>query len=508
MTERRRYQWAAVAADVEVSRIAPELKSFLEKKMREDCRRPHRLKDVRSFEGVFAPAVDFAIGRLQWTTSHALRFVENSAWTDLRRHLSARLGFALTPTLRLQQSIANAAGCRENITLLETMNEFPGVLDTAARLISGWLDAQGELLIRIMRDQVDISEMFLNARQRLSVHHVRPGLSDPHDGGRTATLIEFAGRRRVIYKPRSPDREQVWFEALRWLNRNGVRVRFRAPKMLARGRYVWMEFLQVRGCDSRKALRLFYFRWGAQAALAQVLRATDLHRENWLAVGSQPILVDAELIGDAEPPSARGGKKSLNRQLLPTLLQTGLLPLSSRDRVGFYRGIAPLDPTIPKTAPPNCWPRYRRAIQKPSRYVTDLVRGFEAVAEVFATPDLARKLFRELTLQVDGDGNGRIFLRPTAQYARLLRESLEARNMISAAERWRHLARECCASAANHRVGLAEARSLLRCDVPKFSARRSVPVSRNQFSAAIAEVRNSSRLLRARVLLGTRGRRG
>jgi hypothetical protein len=80
--------------------------------------------------------------------------------------------------------------------------------------------------------------------------------------------------------------------------------------------------------------------------------------------------------------------------------------------------------------------------------------------------------------------------------------------MISAGDRWRHLVRECCASAANPRVGLAEARSLLRCDIPKFTRRRNArPVSWKIFSAATAELKSSSRFLRSRVVLGAGPRR-
>jgi lantibiotic modifying enzyme len=103
-----------------------------------------------------------------------------------------------------------------------------------------------------------------------------------------------------------------------------------------------------------------------------------------------------------------------------------------------------------------------------------------------------------------GPQNHRLLLRPTAQYARLLRESCEARNMLAAGERWRRLVRKCCASAAKRRIGIAEARALLRCDIPKFTTRRkAIPASWKQFSAIIAELERTPRLLRRRVLLGS-----
>jgi hypothetical protein len=98
-------------------------------------------------------------------------------------------------------------------------------------------------------------------------------------------------------------------------------------------------------------------------------------------------------------------------------------------------------------------------------------------------------------------------LRASAVYARLLRESYEARNMICAGERWRRLVRECCASASNQRIGLAEARALLRSDIPKFMTRQKPLPSWREFLARVAELKRSSPLLRRRVLLGTRIRR-
>jgi lantibiotic modifying enzyme len=516
--------YAQVAADAKAGRVARQLKIFLEKTSRNRMPDSRRQRPPISFDEVLTPAVSFAVARLRRNVSRAAqKLLANSAWDDLRQHVSARLAFALTPTLRLQQTAAKAVArslvsigqngerrraLQEDITLLEAIAEFPDLLETTAQLISAWIDAQGELFARLLRDKGDLCSVFLRGRECLRVTHIRPGLSDPHDGGRTATTVEFVGHRRVIYKPRSSDREALWFEALRWLNRNGVHVSFRVPTMLPRQNYVWMEFLQTNGCKSPSAVRSFYFRWGAQAALAQILRATDLHRDNWLGVGAQPILVDAELIGDAEPASPRGKLSSKHRQSLPVILQTGLLPLTSRDRAGFYRGIAPFDATIPKSAPPKCWPRYGHTVQEPSRHVNDLVRGFDTVAGLLGCPQTAQKFFRQIVLRT-GRQECRVLLRATARYQRLLRESCEARNMVSIGERWRRLVRECCDTATNRRVGLAEARALLRCDIPKFTKRpRAVSASWKQFSIAVAELKGSSRLLRRRVLLETRGRRG
>ena len=425
----------------------------------------------------------------------AKRILAASVWKTLSRHLTERLAFVLAHALLLEQRATKAVTGCENATLLETFATFPGALETVAQLLGDWIEAQGELLKRLLRDRSVIRSTFLRDRAGFRVVAIRPGLSDPHDGGRTVTLIEFAGQNRVIYKPRSLVREKLWFAALRWLNRKGFQTQFRIPRSVSRKEYSWMEFVERLSCRDDRQVRLFYFRWGAQTALAQMLGASDLHRENWIAAGAHPVLVDAELI--VSGPN--------DRQSLPALLETGLLPLTARDRAGFYEGIAPLDATLGQAATARCWPRYKGALRTPAKYVDDLVTGFEAVANIFANRELTRGFFTEIVLRMTQGANVRMLFRASAQYARLLRESLEAKNMFLRNQRKRWLMRECARSAAHRAIGRAEAEALLRCDVPKFTARMEIAATGGKrFQLAVASLTGSSAIVRRRVVLRPR----
>ena len=418
-----------------------------------------------------------------------------SAWHGLRDHLRSRLVFALGPALRLELHVARAIARSETnanragrVTLLGTIQDFPGALETAAQLISNWIDAQSELLCRLGRDRKVIGRTFFTADRTFRVVGLSPGLSDPHDRGRTVTVVEFAGKRRVVYKPRPCDEELFWFCALKWLNQNGIVCSFKIPQLLARKNYCWMEYLRPSGCPTLAAVQEFYFRWGAQTALAQILGASDLHRENWLAAGAQPILVDAEMIG------------AVDRQPLGALLETGLLPLIARDRAGSYRGIAPFDAAAFDTSPPACWPRWNGKAQPPAKYLDDLIGGFQAIARVFAKPQLARQFFAEIALPMSRRRRGRILYRASAEYGRLLRESLEPVMMSLPGKRRRWLASKCRESSINRSTGRTEARALLGCDIPKFTTRIPAP-SRLRFLAAAAELKSSARVLRRRIYL-------
>ena len=473
-----------------INHIARQLRGFLNRE------KPKPAATVNEF---VAPIVSFAIARLRRTAPAGVRrILAPSVWSTLSADLASRLALSFGPTWRLEQCIAQAveqslgkANARSNhcISLDEVIRDFPGTLETATHLVASWIDAQCELLRRLWRDKNLFRENCARGEAALRVVAIRPGLSDSHCGGRSVSLLKFAGNRQVVYKPRTCDGEQSWFSALSWLARNGIGDSFRIPKLYARQSYSWMEFLRIRGCATTNSLHNFYFRWGVQTALAQVLGASDLHRENWLAIASQPILVDVEFIGEGD------------QEPLSSLLQTGLLPLTTRDRVGSYRGIAPFDAAIVRPSLLNCWPRLAGIRQLPAKYINDLVRGFETVTELFANRQRARQFFDKIILPISRRSNGRVLFRASSVYARLLRCSLEPDKMISPGQRWRWLARECCATAANRVIGLAEARALRRCDIPKFTARART-ISWPRFLAAVAGLRSGARVLRQRVLLG------
>ncbi|PYK32373.1 MAG: hypothetical protein DME57_00075 [Verrucomicrobia bacterium] len=478
-------------------RIARELRLLLKKRRR---------TSPATIERALAPLATFAVTKLQSRAPPpAKRMIAASAWGSLAQDLNKRLLFALGPTLRIEQiasrALARGSNKRTGFSLNEATRTFPGLLETAAQIVSAWIHAQKELIVRLKRDRALLRKHFAPDRRALRVIAIRPSLSDPHDCGRTVTRVGFSPKRRVIYKPRRCDGEKLWFAALRWLNRNGVDSRFKIPTLLARKNYHWMEFLRRTDCRSSSAVRSFYFRWGAQVALAQILGASDLHRENWLAVGMQPILLDAELIGSKESRGRR--TRSKDRQRLSFLLQTGLVPLTARDRAGFYEGIAPLDATLARTDRVSCWPTYNGIPQSPVHYINELVRGFETVAAIFANRKSARKFYKQIISAARWPRETRTLFRPSAEYARILVESLMSDRMTSRNKRRRWLAQKCSASAATRAVAVAEACALFRCDIPKFSERhRRGPISSKEFSAAIAQLKSASRVLGRRVCLG------
>ncbi len=91
--------------------------------------------------------------------------------------------------------------------------------------------------------------------------------------------------------------------------------------------YGWLEFIEHRWCESVTAADRFYRRQGALLALLYAIDGTDVHYENLIACGDQPILVDAEtLLHCGLPAAATAGADPAAQALDASVHRTGLLP--------------------------------------------------------------------------------------------------------------------------------------------------------------------------------------
>jgi lantibiotic modifying enzyme len=442
--------------------------------------------------------VHLAVKRLRQQTPQGAEIVAPSAWADLAGHLQQRLsrtlrylvsGELIVAATRSKRShsrdqvFAVSVGINASKLSLRQLFEFlPGAKETVEMVVADWVTAQQRMLVRLRRDWDRLSSILpQSAKRRLK--RVTPGFSDPHDHGQTVTVLGFTGGSRVVYKPRSCEGEQIWFSALHWLNEEGFRPTFYVPKLISRPTYSWMSFVERRCCDSKQEVRDFYFRWGAQAAIAQLLGCADLHRANWIASGQNPVLVDAEMLGHA---FLRSKRERLFDEHLHPLLRTGLLPLRQSDAVGYYRGIAPFDNASFRTEKKLFWPVYSGKVERPGKYRDQILEGFTTALSFLQGPR-EKKGFSNFVLLAWRRKQVRVLKRATVHYYRLLQDSLQPQHMQRGGQRLQYLLDRC----GRGQLAELEAASLFRCCVPRFTTllhtdryqRSSVPLFRTALNS-------------------------
>jgi type 2 lantibiotic biosynthesis protein LanM len=309
--------------------------------------------DPVPFEDILAALVAAASNRLAARVGSALDRFSGAARGGLERALLRRLHIFFGDTLYLEYAVFRSqrlsgldlawmrahgdtgTGIYQafvddllNGGLRRLWLEYPALARLVATAIESWVDATGDLVERLAADAPAISS-WLPIGVSFEVCAVEGLLSDSHNRGRSVSILTLSQGVRVVYKPRSVANEAAWFGLIDWLNRRQAPQPLPTLGVLDRSSYGWMEFVAAAPLADRAAAERYYFRCGMLVALSYVVGVNDLHFENLIAAGDQPVLVDLETILCHSPVETISGSATddiLRTVFFESPLRTGLLP--------------------------------------------------------------------------------------------------------------------------------------------------------------------------------------
>ncbi len=151
---------------------------------------------------------------------------------------------------------------------------------------------------------------------------------DSHRGGRRVLVLELAGGRKLLYKPRSLRVDEHFQGLLKWLDDRGHQPPFLTMACLDREDHGWTEFIAVADCSAEEEIRRFYLRQGSLLAVLYAMLATDFHHENLIASGEHPLLIDLESLFHPmlRPPGESQFDEAVRNAMSYSVLRTALLP--------------------------------------------------------------------------------------------------------------------------------------------------------------------------------------
>jgi type 2 lantibiotic biosynthesis protein LanM len=326
--------------------------------------------------------------------------------------------------------------------LLAFFEEYPVLARQVAELAQSWAQVQGEMLRRLVSDRAAIVA-------RLGVEwgevvRLDPALSDRHDGGRRVVALELSSGARLVYKPRDVRLEAALSALLDWLAQRGVPGK--APRVLSRPDYGWVEFVTAGHFAARDQVEEYYRRAGALLSVAHVLRGRDLHNENVVASADGPVLIDGEALLDPVDPGDEEAHLGApdDAASSDSCLTTGFLSLVQLDGAGQPFDAGGLREARERVAsrPRRVWHdlgtddvhfreesaltpvlangvMLRGVPQPPESYAREIVAGFAGAQRALAQ-------HKEALLADDGPlaafsaGATRVLFRPSDQYGALL----------------------------------------------------------------------------------------
>ncbi|WP_245743936.1 type 2 lanthipeptide synthetase LanM family protein [Lentzea fradiae] len=448
--------------------------------------------------------------------AHALRPLVDAARTEIAPPLDAmfaeqlgrRLVAIAARTLVLE--LHRARGTLVSPTSEERFVEFTRTLDLSglfrrypvlARLLAQACEqsvaAHRELTERLARDREDVVATVFQGRDPGELVSVRTGLGDAHQQGRTVAVLTFESGARLVHRPRPVELHARFTGQLRWFSaRTGID--FRTPRMLVRDGYGWLEHVEHEPCADVAGVAEFYRRLGALLALLYALDGTDMHYENLIACGDQPVLVDVETlfhptsIQDSDPAAAALVRSVHRTALLPHVLlgDNGAADVSG---VGGDHGVpSPLD-VVDWADPGTDRMRLVRRPKEstgagnrpvlggvpaePADYQDSLLAGFRTGYDaIVAHRDELLRLVREAA-----DDEVRFVPRATRQYAKLLDESTHPSVLADALDRDLAFGVLVADDPLLDRLVPFEVADLWRGDVPLFTCR---PGSRDLWTAS------------------------
>ncbi|MEV7780955.1 type 2 lanthipeptide synthetase LanM family protein [Kitasatospora sp. NPDC088351] len=460
-------------------------------------------RDVRAGDHLDLPALRAGFtarltGRLSRIAARTLVLELNVA------RVSGRLSGG-TPQERFRSFLALTAR-REGLAAL--LREYPVLARLLAQTCLDTADAHAELLLHFAADRPLLVSGLLRGTDPGPLVALESEAGDRHRRGRTVALLHFANGTAVVHRPRPPAAHRHFNGLLGWYNAQPGVPRLRALAVLDRVGYGWTEYAEARPCHTGYEVERFYRRQGALLALLHVLDGTDLHFENLVACGDQPVLVDVETLfhpsapaGPGEDPAARALQGSVHRVgLLPQLLLgddgavdvsgigggSGGRPASSPVEGVDWAGAGTDEMRLVRRARPfgeaRNRPRLGGAPVDPAGYTEELVAGFRAgYAALAAGRD--QLVGPEGLLNAFAGDEVRVVPRATRVYARLLDESTHPDVLRDAAARSAVLELlRTDAVGDPGRPGLAdhELTDLWAGDVPLFTTR---PGSRDLWTA-------------------------
>lgn len=144
----------------------------------------------------------------------------------------------------------------------------------------------------------EIKSKLLNTDEDLIIKNIQTSLGDSHKDGKTVSMIYFTNGRKVVFKPRSLELESGFNKFIDYLNEktNKEEASLYKTKIIEGEDYGFCEFIGHDDCKNYEDAENFYYRTGRLLGALFALNAKDIHHENIIAMGSQPVVIDLEAL--------------------------------------------------------------------------------------------------------------------------------------------------------------------------------------------------------------------
>lgn len=220
--------------------------------------------------------------------------------------------------------------------LRQLFTTFPVLARLVATLMQHWVESTLAFTTALQADLPELKRLFgggppagPTTSDCWQVVSITSGLSDAHAGGQTVKILTFGSGLRLVWKPRSVGLAQWFYGLVQWCSKRWNGPPLRKLVVLNKDSHGWVEHIDPADCGSEAEIAQYFERVGGLLCLLYVVGGNDVHFENIIAAGAQPMLIDLETL--LQPSLAEFGDgvptvKAALESFTDSVLRTGLLP--------------------------------------------------------------------------------------------------------------------------------------------------------------------------------------
>ncbi|HGO3824953.1 TPA: type 2 lanthipeptide synthetase LanM [Staphylococcus aureus] len=171
----------------------------------------------------------------------------------------------------------------------------------------------------------------------MRINNITLNLGDSHNNGKSVALIHFQDGNKILFKPKNLIQDKLYFDCLRILN-DELNISYDYLKITIRDGYSWQSYVQHTKCQNKQDIDKYYYSLGIQTFLLYVLNGNDMHLENLIANGCNPIFIDLETLLQTSASMILNGTIYDNNNVNNNVLNTLLFDFSDQDSIMKFLG--------------------------------------------------------------------------------------------------------------------------------------------------------------------------
>jgi lantibiotic modifying enzyme len=383
--------------------------------------------------------------------------------------------FSLATIINNRKSAQAQLTTRQSTELRkEIYSKYPILQKKITIASQNWLQNTVNILCRWQSDKNEIAQVMfgITAADNTLGNIVALGSAhgDEHENGQQSLILELSCGRKIAYKSRCLSLEQNFYI---FASQLGFTELYQ-PQYVSKEDYGWMEYIPQLKCENEAQVSNYYYQAGLLLSLLYALEAEDIHHENVIARGSQPVLIDLETLFHHRDDSTKriDNQESCLSLGNHTVLKTHFIPQYLS--LASEQDLAAIFPVYGNNIPENnSTPRLNFKPIAVNDYIDEFLDGFK-------TGYL--RLLKNKALLTSPDGPLKIFdgclaryvCRPTQTYARLIQAASHPNYLLSSASEQAICDKLNIDIEDRQFLGAlleSEKKSLLRAEIPRFTHR-------------------------------------